>query len=53
VSPSLHRRYKDLPFISYNGNPVLRSVVMLSCLYSSTQINLDLCSNYIIYVNYN
>jgi hypothetical protein len=40
-------------FVSYNSDPVVRFVVMLSYLYSFTRINLDLCSSNVIYINYN
>jgi hypothetical protein len=46
-------RSLDLPFVSRNGDPVVRSIVRLSSLCSSTLINLDLCSASVIHVNYN
>jgi hypothetical protein len=46
-------RSLDLPFVSRNGDPVVRSIVRLSSLCSSTRINLDLCSASVIHVNYN
>jgi hypothetical protein len=46
-------RFSDLPFVSRNSNPVLRSIIRLSCLCSSTRINFYLCSTCVIHVNYN
>jgi hypothetical protein len=46
-------RFSDLSFISHNDDLVVRSVVRLSCLGSSTWVNLDLCSNSVIDINYN
>jgi hypothetical protein len=43
----------DLPFVSRNSDPVLRSIVRLSFLCSSIRINLDLCSTCVIHVNCN
>jgi hypothetical protein len=46
-------RFSGLSFISHNGDLVVRYVVRLSYLCSSTWVNLDLCSNSVIDINYN